>query len=146
MDDSIAITNIYRAKGNEAPVVYIINSQYCYEGLELEKRRNILFTAITRSKAWVSLYGCGQKMDNLIDEAEKIIENQFEFRFRVPTRNELNRLNRLHRDRTPEEKREYQKIEKSLKKLLLLVKNGDLSLENMPEDIRDQLKTLFEES
>ena len=27
--DSIAIANIHRSKGNESPMVYILNSQYC---------------------------------------------------------------------------------------------------------------------
>ncbi|MCE8470926.1 ATP-binding domain-containing protein, partial [Rhodovulum sulfidophilum] len=53
VENSIAVTHIYRAKGNEAAMVYVLNSDYCFSGLELSKKRNTLFTAITRSRAWV---------------------------------------------------------------------------------------------
>ena len=52
-DNSIAITSIYRAKGNEAPMIYVIGADYCQGGFNLARKRNILFTAITRSRAWV---------------------------------------------------------------------------------------------
>lgn len=34
-EDSIAISQIYRAKGNEAAVVYLVNADLCAEGLYL---------------------------------------------------------------------------------------------------------------
>ncbi|GHT16803.1 hypothetical protein AGMMS49573_07430 [Endomicrobiia bacterium] len=43
VEKSIAISSIYRAKGNEAPLVYVLNSQSCFDGVELIKKRNILF-------------------------------------------------------------------------------------------------------
>ena len=64
-DDAVTFTGIFRAKGNEAALVYVINSEYCYDGFELAKKRNILFTAITRSKAWVRVCGVGPKMQKL---------------------------------------------------------------------------------
>ncbi|MBA3964580.1 MAG: hypothetical protein H0X47_02185 [Nitrospirales bacterium] len=39
--ESLAITGIFRAKGNEAPMVYILNSEFCAEGSELSRLRNI---------------------------------------------------------------------------------------------------------
>lgn len=55
---SITFTGIYRAKGNEAGMVYIINAQDCDTvGGNLGCIRNRLFTAITRSKAWVRVLG-----------------------------------------------------------------------------------------
>src|SRR5262249_51549550 len=62
VDDSVAISGIYRAKGNEAPVVYIMNAEYCYSGFSLPTKRNTLFTAITRSRAWVRVCGIGESM------------------------------------------------------------------------------------
>ena len=66
-EDSIAITQIYRAKGNEAAVIYLINADLCAKGINLSRKRNILFTAITRSKAWVRVSGLGDDMDILIN-------------------------------------------------------------------------------
>ena len=135
-EDSIAITNIYRAKGNEASMVYIINADYSFQGLELEKRRNILFTAITRSKAWVRVFGCGSEMEGLIKEANKVVNNNFEFKFKVPTSSELQALRRIHRDRTPDERKEIKTLQSNLKKFIKLINDGDLAIENLPEDLR----------
>ena len=41
-EDSIAVTGIYRAKGNEAAMVYVMNSEYAFAGPELIKKRNML--------------------------------------------------------------------------------------------------------
>ncbi|MGG4603142.1 ATP-binding domain-containing protein, partial [Alcaligenaceae bacterium Me47] len=51
-ENSIAITHIYRAKGNEAPVIFLVNADFCEGQYGIKQRRNILFTAITRSRAW----------------------------------------------------------------------------------------------
>ena len=64
-EESVAFTGIYRAKGNEAAMVYVINSDLCYDStFELAKKRNQLFTAITRSKAWVRVLGVGENMNS----------------------------------------------------------------------------------
>jgi superfamily I DNA and RNA helicase len=34
---SVTVSGIYRAKGNEAPMVYILNADYCTDDLELIK-------------------------------------------------------------------------------------------------------------
>jgi superfamily I DNA and RNA helicase len=53
--NSVAITHIFRAKGNEAPMVYVVHAEFCQIGFELSRKRNILFTGMTRSRAWVRL-------------------------------------------------------------------------------------------
>src|SRR5690606_4687577 len=69
---SVTFTGIYRAKGNEAGMVYVINAQDCNgSGTGLSSLRNRLFTAITRSKAWVRVIGYGPGMQALIDEDRK---------------------------------------------------------------------------
>ena len=70
-NDTVTFTGVFRAKGNEAAMVYVINAQDCYDSYfpsELAKARNRLFTAITRSKAWVRVIGVGKKMHHLIEE------------------------------------------------------------------------------
>src|SRR5262249_50809797 len=46
---SVAVVNIHRAKGNEAPMVYVVNCQECMSDRGSSYLRNVLFTAITRS-------------------------------------------------------------------------------------------------
>ena len=66
---SVTFTGIHRAKGNEAAMVYIINADDCHSAVfELARIRNRLFTAITRSKAWVRVLGVGPRMKDLIRE------------------------------------------------------------------------------
>lgn len=45
--DSIGYTSVFRAKGNETFMVYIINAQRCINSLVPRSNRNALFTAIT---------------------------------------------------------------------------------------------------
>jgi len=103
-EDAVTFTGIYRAKGNEAPMVYIINAQYSYGGYELAKKRNILFTAMTRSKAWVRVCGYGQDMGKLTSEFQKVKENDFKLKFKYPTEKERQNMNIVNRDMSEEEK------------------------------------------
>jgi superfamily I DNA and RNA helicase len=67
--DTVTFTGIFRAKGNEAAMIYIINAHDCYDSFlaqHLARARNQLFTAITRSKAWVRVLGVGAPMEKLI--------------------------------------------------------------------------------
>ena len=103
---SITCTGIHRAKGNEVAMVYVINANQCYTaGAGLSQVRNRLFTAITRSKAWVRVTGVGSMMQSLLNEYEAIADADFELRFRYPTAPELKRLTIVHRDVSPSERR-----------------------------------------
>jgi len=97
-DNSIAITSIYRAKGNEAPMVYVVGADYCFEGYDLPRKRNILFTGITRSRGWVRVSGLGPNFNYLREEALKVFENNFQLEFKFPTKNELETIKSIHRD------------------------------------------------
>lgn len=145
-DESVAITGIYRAKGNEAPMVYVLNSEYAFEGFELSKRRNIIFTAITRSKAWVRLFGCGPAMEGLKAEVDKVISDNYQLRFRVPTPPELERLRKIHRDMTPREREKVEKMQQAFEDFVAQVKRGDFAIENLPSELRIQLEELFRRS
>lgn len=116
MKDNITCSSIYRAKGNECAMVYIVNSNQCYSGSELIKKRNALFTAITRSKAWVTVCGVGEEMTGLFNEAQECINRDFKLNFTVPTDEEISKMRRVHRELTAEDKEAFDLIKK-LKKL-----------------------------
>ncbi|WP_169732847.1 DEAD/DEAH box helicase [Azospirillum halopraeferens] len=90
-EKSIAVTHIFRAKGNEAPVVFVVDADFC-EGPEIKKRRNVLFTAITRSRAWTYVCGVGSGMEKLRDEMTRIREARFRLEFHYPSKNQLRTL------------------------------------------------------
>jgi len=142
-DDAITFTGIFRAKGNESAMVYIINSQYCYSGYELAKKRNILFTAMTRSKAWVRVCGYGEEMQKLADEYNRVKENNFELKFTYPTKEQMEHMNIVNRDMSPEEKNKIKRSEKNISEFLYDLKNGKLKKEDLPKELIEQLKELI---
>lgn len=91
-EDSIAITHIYRAKGNEAPVVFVLNADFCESAYGIKQRRNILFTAITRSRAWTYIVGVGEPMDQIIEELQRIKDDGYSLDFRYPSQEEAQEL------------------------------------------------------
>lgn len=138
--ESVAFTGIFRAKGNEAGMVYIINAQDCYSSFgNVAGVRNRLFTAITRSKAWVRVLGVGKSMQALMNEFEQVKENAFSLRFRYPTEDERKHLNIVNRDMTEDERRRVRKKKDDLAQLLDDLEAGRV----YPEDLgADQLKRL----
>ena len=83
-DNSIAITHIHRAKGNEAPVVFILNADFCESEHNIKMRRNIIFTAMTRSRAWTYVMGVGKDMGKIEDEFQIIKRDDFMLKFHYP--------------------------------------------------------------
>jgi len=80
--DSIVYSSILRAKGNETFVVYTVNSQECMNALTPIKKRNELFTAITRSKGWVNILGYGEKMEKLNQELNQVEVAEYSLKFK----------------------------------------------------------------
>ncbi|MBG9771391.1 helicase [Bacillus vallismortis] len=141
--DSITFTGIYRAKGNEAGMVYVINGQNCYSGYQLAKKRNILFTAITRSKAWVRVIGIGHSMQKLKEEFLKTKEDDFQLIFRYPTEMERQKMKVIHRDRTKSEINRMQKRLGSLDEIIRDLENGDLYIEDIPSEYLEILRNII---
>lgn len=129
----ITCAHIYRAKGNEAPMVYVLNADYCFNNIELRKVRNILFTAITRSRAWVRVCGIGENMQSLAHEALKCINNDYSLEFKMPTDDELEKMNLIHRDRTEREVKNMQKATGMIRDLMKMIQRGDVDASEIPE-------------
>lgn len=146
IDNSVAFTSIYRAKGNEAAMVYVVGSEYCYGGYELIKKRNILFTAITRSKAWVRVYGVGDAMNKLENEFNKVKEERFRLKFDYPTIEEMEKLNVLHRDLTDADKKAITESEKEALNLISKLRNQKVHLEDLPKETIEELRKLLNDN
>ena len=142
--DSVTFTGIYRAKGNEAAMVYIINSEYCHNGWELAKKRNILFTAITRSRAWVRVCGIGEPMNALIEEFKNIKDNKFKLRFKYPNEEERNHMNIVNRDMSNEERERVVKSKESIEKVLNDLKGGKIKKEDLSKDLIEQIRKMLD--
>jgi len=138
--DSITITSIYRAKGNEAAMIYVVDGQNCYKGLELSRKRNILFTAITRSKAWVRVTGYGKDMLGLIEEFKRVKENNFQLELVYPTEEQRKKMHIVNRDMTQEEKKKRASSLESMNEVVKSLKRGEFYIEDLPDSIREFLR------
>ena len=135
VDDSIAVTHIYRAKGNEAAMVYVLNSDYCFSGLELSKKRNTLFTAITRSRAWVRVCGVGPSSQRLTAEFDRISAGQFALEFSYPSADEIKKMRRIHRDRSEAEQKKINRSVSEFSGVIEQINRGELSTDALPEEL-----------
>ena len=140
---SVAIANIYRSKGNESPMVYILNSQDCVVGRGLITLRNTLFTAITRSKAWVRICGWGDQMEKLATEIDAIRTKDYRLTFTVPTDDQLHSMRQIHRERTADERARANEAENALRTFLEAMERGDTSLEDLPMNLKTSLAEYF---
>jgi len=140
IDDSVAISGIYRAKGNEAPLVYIASAEYCHSPFDTSKKRNMLFTAITRAKAWVRICGVGREMQQLAEEINAIAADKYDLVFTYPTLSKIKEIKSAYKERTAKEKRAVRHEIASTEKLLQRILNGEINLDELPEGLADLLK------
>ncbi len=141
---SVTFTGIFRAKGNEAGMVYILNAQDCQSSAwNLASIRNRLFTAITRSKAWVRVLGVGSGMIQLMSEYDKLKGRNFELHFTYPTKEQRQQLQIVHRDMSAEERKRLRSREQNLVDLITDLESGSVHPEDLDEGLRAKLEELL---
>lgn len=91
--NKVTLSTIYRAKGNEAAVVFVIG----VDAISLRTRgdRNKLFTAFTRTKAWLRVSGMQGSTGQIIKEMIDAERNFPALRFTMP---DLTKLDMIQRD------------------------------------------------
>lgn len=85
VEGCVTLSTVYRAKGNEAAVVYVVGTD-TFNLLNKDDitERNKLFTAFTRSKAWLRISGANDNFAFLIKEIKEAIKNLPNLKFRYP--------------------------------------------------------------
>lgn len=91
---SIPYTTIFRAKGNEANIVFILNA-HKMQGISIYSR-NRLFTAMTRARFKVYINGLSG-MQQFIEEYQAVKDNGYRLCFKYPTAQELHEINVIAR-------------------------------------------------
>ena len=142
-EKTVVFTSINRAKGNEAAMIYVIDANLCFSGSELTRKRNILFTAMTRSKAWLRVLGCGESMRNLEAEYEKVKQKDFSLDFTYPSKKEREKMNRVNRDMSPKELNRIEKDKKNLKGVIEAFGKGEISKDDLSQEQLDVLKKII---
>lgn len=90
----VTLSTPFRAKGNEANVVFIFNSQIVVDNATY-RMRNSFFVAVTRSRGWCYVSGNGEKCQFLKQEIQNIINNYPQFKFTFPKDDDLQRRIKL---------------------------------------------------
>ncbi|PFU37415.1 RNA helicase [Bacillus cereus] len=129
----ITCTHIYRAKGNERPMVYILDGEYGNRNIDLINVRNTLFTAITRSRAWVRIVGTGSGMTELASEIKKCVDMNYTLAINIPTSDEISKINLLNRDASEEEMKRISKVEKVTGELIEMIQKGIINADDIPK-------------
>lgn len=80
-DDCVTLSTIYKAKGNEAAMVFVIGSDVFERSKDDRNMRNKAFTAFTRAKAWLRISGIDISRESLWAEIIKVKENNFKLKF-----------------------------------------------------------------
>lgn len=97
---------------------------------------------MTRTKAWVQILGCRENMELLIKEIDILRQNNFNIKFRYPTKIELEKIRKIHKDLNQTEKDAFAQIE-NLKKQ---IKSGTIDsniFKNLDQETKDILKSII---
>ena len=140
---TVTFTGIFRAKGNEAAMVYVINAQDCFEARlprDVARNRNRLFTAITRSKAWVRVLGVGNSMAALKEEFEKVKKENFELHFTYPSEDERKTMMTVNRDMSKAEQDRSNRRRSNMEEIIEAMESGESSIEDFPDEIIKKLE------
>ena len=141
---SVTFTGIHRAKGNEVGMVYVVNAHDCWASrYNLARIRNRLFTAITRTKAWVRVCGVGRGMEQLSEEYQRLQENDFELRFSYPNPEQLSRLRIVHRDVSAEAEGKARGHGQHLEALLTDLESKNIYWEDIDDSVVKKLRELL---
>jgi superfamily I DNA and RNA helicase len=141
---SVTFTGIYRAKGNEAAMIYVANAHEDFTLKQNQARtRNRLFTAITRSKGWVRVTGVGTEMKELLEEFKTIQSSGFTLDFIYPTEEERKTMQILHREVPPEVQKRVRGHDTSLDRLVKDLEAGSFYREDLDPDTLARLEALL---
>jgi len=94
IENHVSVSTVYKAKGNEAAVVLVVGIDALAFYLDDRRARNKIFTAFTRSRAWLRISGIGDGAKIIFDEIDLAIKNYPYFVFNYPDPEKIETLQR----------------------------------------------------
>ena len=131
----VTLSTVYKAKGNEAFIVYVMAFDYLYNFLDFVSARNTAFTSISRSKGWCRISGVGVNMQRGINEINRILQNIPQFEFSFPDPKKIRRL--LSQE---ENARRLMEKKKGAKAIIELLSVEDGAIEELTDEQKDELR------
>lgn len=92
IEEKITLSTVYRAKGNEAAVVFALGIDAI--GRSTRDGRNKLFTAFTRTKAWLRVSGIKPIAGRLLSEVDQAMHHAPSMSFIMPDPSEIETVQR----------------------------------------------------
>ncbi|MGJ1439105.1 DEAD/DEAH box helicase [Sphingobacterium siyangense] len=94
LEGHVTLSTIHKAKGNEAYSTYILGIDALSALSPTIRERNLIFTALTRTKAWVTITGIGETATPWFNEIDLALKNSPNLRFVFPSTEELKVMKR----------------------------------------------------
>ncbi|WGH74942.1 ATP-binding domain-containing protein [Tenacibaculum tangerinum] len=90
----VTLSTIHKAKGNEAYSVHVVGIDSLYSLKPSIRERNLMFTAMTRTKGWLSLSGVGKAAENWTKELNIALDKLPNIEFIYPSQKALSIMKR----------------------------------------------------
>lgn len=116
-ENRVTLSTVWRAKGNEAPVVFAIGIDAIYDTRKTQVGRNKLFTSFTRAKAWLRVSGTGVNATPFMEEIALAMKLAPQMQFTYPDLDELYVVQRDLNDQAAKILRIQRGLEAELEKL-----------------------------
>lgn len=143
---SVALAHIHRAKGNEAPIVFAVDSHLAAGKRNRKARRNALFTAITRSRGWVRISGHGPNAELLEKEFDEIVKNNYGLEFTVPDEKTIEKIRAASGEVDETRELAVAQVIAGARKLADLMQRNNLTLEQLDDSgVQEFLRGIQEE-
>lgn len=141
---NVTLTHVFRAKGNEAGIIYVISAEQIASYVSEIEARNRAFTAISRAKGWVTILGSGHKMDVVQEEFATILSNIPRLKFIFPALSDIRRS--LDATETTRRRRETKRVQSDIDRILN-VEMGALNEQDPTKlkEVVDRLKEVLGE-
>lgn len=116
-EGQVTLSTVYRAKGNEAALVFIIATDQLHGYVDEIERRNRAFTAFSRSKAWLRLSGSGEGMQRVSAELKAILADVPRLKFFFPNMDDI-RIRKLDAAETTRRKKAVARSKTAIQSLI----------------------------
>jgi superfamily I DNA and RNA helicase len=123
----VTLTTPFRAKGNEANIVFVISTETVTSDATF-RRRNAAFVSITRSRGWTYVSGMGAGAEELGRELAAILRDYPKLIFTYPEQVDLDRRRKI----LASDGDELQRINETLDEVL--TSNKELLIEKLKSD------------
>jgi len=94
VEGKVTLSTVHRAKGNEAAAVLVIGIDALYRNRRSRFARNRIFTAFTRSKAWLRVSGIGEHAAYYCNEIDRAMADYPNMKFIQPNLQQVETIQR----------------------------------------------------